>query len=284
MIIMTNNQWKCDTNLPAWQGKGEDCSAEGRIDGLVRAYCQVVPDVICLQEVSMHMEDLMMTRLRSIAWGEDRTARYDLITGGDTPLLYLCDRLDVKASGFFRYDEVVPGYQGSFNNSGTKSYTWAVFEEIGSGNRLAVTSTHLWWKSDDPSSSYYQENSETARAYQLSQAIAQTERVSAEYGCPAVIAGDLNSTDDAPCLKTARKLEWVDAYHVVRGRRDETSGYHTCGNNGYKRESPGSFKEAIDHILVRKDCSMTENNYLRITDPWFDRISDHYPLYIDISF
>ena len=40
MLILSNNQWKCDGNCPAWAAKGEDCSAEARVKGLVRAYRQ----------------------------------------------------------------------------------------------------------------------------------------------------------------------------------------------------------------------------------------------------
>ena len=86
MILMSNNQWKCDTNRPAWIAMGEDCSAEGRVGGLVRAYKEILPDVIGLQEVSMHTEDLMMQQLRSFTAEDGSSVHYDLITGGDTLL------------------------------------------------------------------------------------------------------------------------------------------------------------------------------------------------------
>ena len=54
MIIMSSNQWKCDHNCPDWAARGEDCSAEGRVGGLARAYQLVTPDILGIQEASVH--------------------------------------------------------------------------------------------------------------------------------------------------------------------------------------------------------------------------------------
>ena len=60
MILMSNNQWKCDENNDIWRAMGEDCSAEARVKGLVRAYRRILPEVMGLQEVSGRMAALMM--------------------------------------------------------------------------------------------------------------------------------------------------------------------------------------------------------------------------------
>ena len=44
MILMSNNQWKCDENNDIWRAMGEDCSAEARVKGLVRAYRRILPE------------------------------------------------------------------------------------------------------------------------------------------------------------------------------------------------------------------------------------------------
>ena len=86
MILMSNNQWKCDTNKPAWEEKGLDCSAEGRVGGLLRAYKEVMPDVLGLQEVSVHMADLFMAELEHVALPDGTVAKYEYVSGGDTPI------------------------------------------------------------------------------------------------------------------------------------------------------------------------------------------------------
>ena len=93
MILMSNNQWKCDKNCDAWLRIGEDCSAEVRVQGLVRAYKQIMPDVLGLQEVSMHMADLMMAQLSCVDLGEGQTAKYAYVSGGDAPIVYRYDKL-----------------------------------------------------------------------------------------------------------------------------------------------------------------------------------------------
>ena len=284
MRVMTSNQWKCDVNYPAWKARGEDSSSEGRAGGLIRAYQMVLPDVIGLQEVSTHMTDLMMPRMRSFQTADGITVHYDIVTGGDTPLLYRDDRLELKASGFFRYDESVPGYDGCFNNSGTKSYTWGVFRDRNTGRRIAIMSTHLWWMSSDPISPEYQAYSDEARAYQIGLAIARMEQVSEKYGCPSLIVGDFNATIDSPCFVMIRQHGWIEAYDCTQGERDETSGYHMCNADGYAEAEPGSFAEAIDHVILRKDCHLTVTEYKRVMEPWFNPISDHYPLYIGIAY
>ena len=59
---------------------------------------------------------------------------YELITGGDTPILYRPDRLTPDRIRLFPlFRDPYPEFEGSFNNSGTKSYAFAVFEEKSSG-------------------------------------------------------------------------------------------------------------------------------------------------------
>ena len=98
MRLMSNNQWKYDKNCDAWREKGEDCSAEARVVGLVRAYSEIMPDVMALQEVSTHMAELMMSELHRL------DARYEYVFGGDTPLVYRRDKFILRESGFFLYD------------------------------------------------------------------------------------------------------------------------------------------------------------------------------------
>ena len=109
MILMSNNQWKNDINRPAWAERGEDCSAEGRVDGLVRAYTSVMPDLLGLQEVSVRMADLMMARMERVGCADGSTARYEYVSGGDTPVVYRRDKLRLLESGFYLYPEEIPG-------------------------------------------------------------------------------------------------------------------------------------------------------------------------------
>ncbi len=282
MILMSNNQWYCEKNCPAWEAAGEDCSPAGRVGGLVRAYREIGPDILGLQEVSPGMAVRMMERLAEEARRDGDGAVYEYISGGDTPLVYRRDRFKLLESGFFRYEEQVPGLQGSFNNNETKSYAFGVFERRSDAARLAVMTTHLWYKSARPGADAYQPGSDVAREYQIRLASARMDTVLEAYGCPGFLVGDLNASVDSLCLRAAFAEGWSET-HDLAPERDETCGYHPCGPKGWSRAEPGTFRTAIDHILVKNGAKVEIRRFGRLRHAWFDPISDHYPLYIDFT-
>lgn len=277
MRLMSNNQWKYDKNCDAWREKGEDCSAEARVVGLVRAYREIMPDVMSLQEVSTHMAELMMSDLHRL------DARYEYVFGGDTPLVYRRDKFILRESGFFLYDENIEGFEGSFNNKETKSYAFGVFEDRENGKVFAVMSTHLWWKSSNPASKNYQAHSNEARAFQIKLACSRMNGIMAKYSCPGVIMGDFNASVNSLCLEAAFSDGWTEVHDIAEGKRDETRGHHPCGPSGYSRGDAGEFRNAIDHIIVKGLGEAKVRDFCRLTDEWFDPVSDHYPLYVDID-
>ncbi|MBE6607152.1 MAG: hypothetical protein E7633_01155 [Ruminococcaceae bacterium] len=283
MILMSNNQWKCDYNNEMWRSIGEDCSAEGRVGGLVRAYLEIMPDVIGLQEVSVHMADLMMEKMKRVELPDGTVARYEYISGGDTPIVYRSDKLLLIESGFFRYSEDVPGYEGKFNNFETKSYAYGVFKDRKDGSTFALMTTHLWWMSSNPTSPYYQNGSDEARAYQIMQASAKMDELMAKYSCTGIIMGDFNATMSSYALDALQWAGWREVHYLATGDSDATRGHHPCGPNGYKRVDMGTFDQAIDHIMLKNGDNVKVNYFRRLTDEYFDKVSDHYPLYVDIT-
>ena len=109
--IMSHNVWKRDDNLPAWQEKGEDCSAAVRAKGMVRVYMETQPDIIGFQEMSCVMADEIIRGLA--AQGQ----RYALLWGRDTPILYRQERLELLDSDFQMYPTAFPGWEGEFNTT-----------------------------------------------------------------------------------------------------------------------------------------------------------------------
>lgn len=285
MILMSNNQWKNDKNNDVWAAMGEDCSAEARVDSLVRAYLEVLPDVLGLQEVSVHLAELMMQKMGRVELPDGTTAKYEYVSGGDTPIVYRRDKLKLLESGFFRYSEAIPGFEGCFNNGETKSYCFGVFQDRTTGKIFALMSTHLWWKSSNPAVSHYQAHSNEARAYQIRQASAKMDEILGKYNCPGVLMGDLNASMDSLCLEAALSAGWHEVHDLApETDRDETRGHHPCSPRGFSRGDAGVFSQAIDHILLKNADGAEVKYFRRSTPEWFDKISDHYPLYIDVEF
>ena len=284
MIILSNNQWKNDENNDIWRAMGDDCSAQGRVDGLIDAYLEAMPDIIGMQEVSELMADLLMAGMNKKLKDLGLDACYSYISGRDTPLAYRSDLLSLIESGFMLFPEEVPGLDGSFNNGETKSYSYGVFRERKSGKLIAVLTVHLWWKLSDPNSPYYQPFSDEARTWQLCQTMQKMDALMAKYSCPGIILGDFNAEMPSECMRTAYQQGWRDVHDMAVGERDDTRGYHRCGAGGYSRPEPLPFERALDHIMLKSKVPVIVQRFCRICPEWFDRISDHYPLYTEISF
>ena len=155
--IMSHNLWKCDKNAPAWEEKGENCSAPVRAEGFYRMYCETMPDLVGCQEASALMIESLMRH-----WSENEIP-YAVLWGKDTPIVYRKDKLELIDSNFGLYPEECPGFEGCFNNSLSKSWSIGVFRIKENNQIFAFLNTHLWWKSSNPESSIYQEGSERFR-------------------------------------------------------------------------------------------------------------------------
>lgn len=274
--LMSNNQWKNDDNL--WEHLGLDCSAAARARGFAAAYAETAPDVIGLQEISGRMIEELMEAFSEI--GEER---YSLLWGRDTPILYRSDKFELVDSRFSLHPEAVPGLDGIYNNRKTKSYTVAVFRCKEDGKRFVFVSTHLWWKSSNPTSRNYYPGSDEARVYQLGLVLSTAEELAEKYSCPAVIVGDFNARYDSETVQSALPRGFLHAHDIAAEYADETNGHHSCGKSGFEPYDPRPFVCSIDHILVRGAPEGFVRRFDRYYPESFYALSDHFPMYIDVE-
>lgn len=271
--LMSNNLWKCDKNPQAWVDQGIDASTPVRAKGFVRVYEETQPDVIGLQEASPMMVEHILLGLA------EKDIHYAALWGRDTPILYKANKFEVVENAWALYPLELPGREGEFNNSKTKSWCLAVLREKATGKYLIFVSTHLWWKSDK-----VQPFSTEARTYQIGLAIEEITKYQKKYNCPAILVGDLNTRYDSDPIKKAFAEGFLHAYNIATGERDETRGHHHCGNDGYGTQMPeGGMPTAIDHILVRGAAEGAVVNFLRTTPDYYWPLSDHSPVYIDFE-
>jgi len=273
---MSHNVWKCDRNQPEWAAKGEDCSATVRAKGMVRVYCDTLPDIIGCQEMSSVMADEI---IRGLA---EQGKRYALLWGRDTPILYRQSRLELLDSDFFLYPEEIPGLEGKFNNYGTKSWCIAVFRDKEDGKNLIFMTTHLWWKSSDPASINHQPGSDEARVHQLHLAINRLDAFYGKYPCPIVLAGDFNAEYPKPVVQAALRRGYTHAHDIATEFADPDWGYHYCFGDGYKPYTNAPFEKAIDHILVKAAAPGFVRRFERYTPAYYLPLSDHSPVFADV--
>ena len=272
--IMSNNQWKCDVSNAAWEALGLDCSAEVRGAGLARMILETKPDILGLQECSALMADV---QLQTLAEGG---MQYALLWGRDTPILYRPDKFELLDTAWRIYPLALPGYEGEFNNSKTKSYCIGVFRAKENGRVFIFATTHLWWKSTRPESEHYQPHSDLARAYQVGLLMDELTKLQETYHCPAIFCGDLNAGIGSKALDAIFARGFLHAHDIATDFADPYNGHHPCGNGGFKPYVPTSYEKALDHILLRGD-GVTIRRYERFAEDWYMPLSDHLPVWID---
>lgn len=281
--LMTHNVWNCDRNHPAWEEKGEDCSAVVRVDSLVRVYMETKPDIIGGQEFSALMADLIKDHCH------DAGLEYTLIWGRFTPILYRADKFELVDSAFGAYPEFIDGYEGSFNDVKSKSWNIGVFREKKSGELFVFATTHLWWRSSDKNKlfspvSEYQAYSDEAREYQISILTGKVKEFAQKYGCPAVVVGDFNTDYRSKAVQYLLANGFRHAHDIAVEHAEESIGYHNCFPYGYDTfYSDKPFEEAIDHIVLMGEKSGSVKRFERYSPDYYFPISDHSPAYIDME-
>ena len=283
--IMTHNVWNRDTNSPDWEKVGNNCSAEVRISGLMRAWNETNPDIIGGQEFSRLMAEL--------AKGEFEAAgkNYALIWGRFTPILYRPEKLELLDTEFLTYPEELPGYEGEFNDVKSKACNIAVFKVKETGNIFVFATTHLWWKAEPGDDSYANidgnelRGSDKAREYQIALAIEKLEKYSAQYNsCPIIFVGDMNTGYNTQAIQYAVANGFRHARFIATDYADTAVGYHNCFGWGYESfylDLP--FETAIDHILLKGEKDGSVKRFERFSPDYYLPISDHSPAFMDIE-
>lgn len=270
--IMSNNVWDCNSNKPAWEALGEDCSAKNRAIGLAATYMAYAPDVICLQEMSILMIGYIRKHLK------DNGFAYDLLTytvGSDadnTCILYRTDTLNLLDKGHHEYTYG--------NNGGSKSYTWGYFEQKATGKKFAALSTHMWYKSEsaEPGSNKHREN-------QAAEIVAEMDKVIEKYGCPVFVMGDFNTRTNSEAFRVFLNGGFKNTYQLASVYADNHQGRHSCNADGFALEgSPGTYTgDAIDHILLKNGGDTKIYTFDHARPYFYIKLSDHYPVFVDAT-
>ena len=282
--LMTHNVWEFDANSPKWEEKGEDCSARARVGGLLRVYRELIPDVIGGQEVSALMADLLKEGFQSEQVG------YTLIWGRFTPILYRSDKLELIDSEFGTFPETIQGFEGSFNNSRTKSWNLAVFRLKASQKMFVFVTTHLWWKANPTEPSHIDQpwcqiGSDEAREQQIAMVLEKLREYRERYQCPAILVGDMNTAYHSKAMRFIRDQGFRHAHDIATDYAEESVGYHYCFPDGYRTQyDDRPFETAIDHIYVIGESEGALKRFERYSPEYYYPISDHSPAYIDMEF
>ena len=232
------------------------------------------PDVLGLQECSPKSRSTNIVAVLGRYGYKEVSAKATNSNGNNyTPIFYNPNTVKVIECG---YDY----YTGTFNDGGSKSLTWAVFEVIATGKRFAVCSTHF----------FYQSEAGEGRVENAKTIAARCKAIYDQYKIPVIIGGDLNTK-----LGTA-PFNYLKDNGLIDIRANSTEWSKIKGHHSYPEFSEklgyydvyytpnSSYGDSIDHAFCYGNETVTFDRYHVVTEPFALMSSDHCPIIVDFTF
>ncbi|MBO5415777.1 MAG: endonuclease/exonuclease/phosphatase family protein [Clostridia bacterium] len=229
----------------------------GRDKKVAELLLYYLPDVVGLQEVS----DTWHSSLYDILVEPGIYARACVKSNGDannmTTFLYNPDTVKLV-------DEYVLDLD---NNSNIRVFAVAVFEKLSDGQRFVVTNTH-------PAPTDHGDN----YTRNITDMITLAKQELAKYSeLPFIMTGDFNTYETA--TETYSKILGIGVVDAKAEAETVVNNYGSWLGWGRKPVLNGG---SLDHILISPNASSKLYNTVKDND--VQHISDHAPVYADISF
>jgi endonuclease/exonuclease/phosphatase family metal-dependent hydrolase len=128
-----------------------------------------------------------------------------------------------------------------------------------------------------------------ARAAQVRLMMAEAEIIKAKFGdIPLFVTGDMNCEEDTVPMQQFITAGYIPCYKAATVYGDNNNGHHICSpKDGYstksRRKGPDRQTGAIDHCFILDPAETAEIKVFDcIMDDYLVKLTDHYPLLIDI--
>ena len=163
----------------------------------------------------------------------------------------------------------------------SKSLTWGVFEDVKTQERYAVLGTHMCTQDD------------AVREAQAREACAIVEMIHTVHGVPVILGGDFNSLITHKGYRYYREQGYPDAYELAEIHRSDAKRHHPYPVYRSRLDLviPSADAEyhaaekSVDHILYpHMPESMRTYVYGVAINDYSLASSDHFPVFVDISF
>lgn len=188
--------------------------------------------------------------------------RFDLFRTSLTTMIYNKNTLNLVDSGRVKYS------QG--DGPQHRAITWAVFETKDDGKRFAAISTHFdLLRLKDTEKEY------DIIFSQAEELFAFIDELSEKYDCPVFSAGDYNACETQGDIGEAAG---VLIYEKVAEKLSDVK--YMTENRIYGSEI-GEKDPCWDHIFLSGNAEIKAFRIL--SDSYLSPLSDHYPIYADIS-
>ncbi len=230
-----------------------------RAKQFVEFVTKTAPDVIGAQEVCGDWHACLKANLPQYKIVHPQN---NIVEKSLTTLLYNTETLRCIDSGRMAYSE----------GDGTKhrAVTWGVFETLADGQRFVATSTHL-----DLIREGKEEAEFAVMRGQAEEFFTLLDDLRAKYGCPVFCTGDYNAMEN-----DSEKGVFAAAgiYDIFAERLRDTKFLASM-------QSAGSMEDweypSWDHIFMDGDAEILA--FRVCSEPFLQDMSDHYPIFADIS-
>ncbi len=210
-----------------------------------------------------------------------RADKYKLVVGGYQPFSSV---KDTKENVFVKYPELAKlndtqkqNVLNEYVKNGvtygcvghlSKSFSWAVFESLESGERFCVISTHM---THDNSATI----ANVRRMYDVKEVLAKKDAIAAEYDIPVMILGDFNFNSTTTPYSLMKNGGMIESYSSCEVRESFYTG-HTLG------VMPNSFGgNPIDMCFHTEGIDANKTQIIVNEHTAF--YSDHFPITFDFS-
>ena len=220
-----------------------------RYEGLIAALSHYSPDVVALQECDLGWHYLIddyegYATSNGIKTFADigyvsvlDSSKWD-VEGVRTPLYIKAGKFNVIASGVVRYGGDSNYYEQPF------VFCWAVLEDKASGDRFAVSSTHIVSGS----------NNDSSKAAQVRELVSFMKNIEKTYSAPVVMMGDYNVSPDPahyPMAYSEFKLGELLLTSREVAKEVVGSNYQTHNDLSKKPDNTNDVSSGvIDHAMI----------------------------------
>lgn len=227
--------------------EGSPC--ENRKSGVIDTISTLSPDILCLQEVSRGWFTIIKNHTDYTAINPTETE----IAGLMTAIFFDTDTTELKAWG-----------NEGYNTGGDyrmRRAVWGLFRIKESGKTVCVVNTHFNITKD----------TDTYSSVQAMELTEITDRLTRQFSCPVIIAGDFNAKK-----RTSVSYPSSAIYEILSSHYTDTALIAELFSAGNKKTKPTS---TVDHIFLTGTAEI--KRYVILSQEVFLHLSDHYPIFID---
>ena len=209
------------------------------------------PDILCLQEVSNNWYDSLEKINSELQFTAPIRNKLSMCM---TPILYNTQNLILLNSG-------IESYSSSFD-SRLRCISWGYFLQKSTNKKFIVINTHL---------SLFGKK-QYLPLLQATELLEFVDNIKAKLNCPVFVVGDFNSKQRSDNTSDSSTYEFISL---------SLSDSRFYAKRIVSHKDKGVFSPINDYIFFTGNVAI--ENYTLLSLPQLKTISDHYPIYADIT-